>query len=260
MGNSILDRIAKERAKKLEKVNELMAPIVAASDYSEEFNHPAEPPKGSLAYGEPESGFINPPEGAQRPTSAEGASQGAQVANNTIVSQGLESLKAEDTERTGEVDERAQLKAECVRLGLCEPNSRLRVDALRKLLDGDKVTVATSRVSFSSEESTPSEPIPSLQRKPKPIIILYVDCLPNTAVVDAHTMVGSLLPDVLKQVGEAHVKHVDFGKGTAALAVALEKHLEGKVLDQVFVDSRTVENDVLAVLVRSADVVVRGLR
>ncbi len=112
-----------------------------------------------------------------------------------------------------------------------------------------------------------SMPIPSMQRSAKPIDVLYVDCLPNGVVTDAHTVVASLLPDVLKQVGEQHVKYVAYGKGTAALAVATQKYLsEGFLtgreneLTEMFADSRTIDADVLAVLVRNAETVVRGLR
>ncbi len=273
MGESILDRIKRQKTEKAT----LWA--TATGDSEAEFRHPAEPPAGSLARdpGEPEAGFINPPEGASPRNPPEG--QQIDMKKFDAIDEGLKSLAAEEKERAAEVDERAQLKSECVRLGLCEPNSRLRIDALKKLLAGKKdldfdayedvvaptaeeVESIINEKIYGPSANAPaiSEPVPSMQRLAKAIGVLYVDCLPNTAVTDAHMVVSSFLPEVLAQVGEPHLKFVAYGKGTAALAVAIQKHFSGANYADMFADSRTIDADVLAVLVRNAETVVRGLR
>ncbi len=151
-----------------------------------------------------------------------------------------------------------------MRLGLCEPNSRLRIDALKKLLsDYDGKVNEVLKVAQETGQPQPElfeQILPSMQLGIKRLDTLYIDCLPNGAVKDAHTIVASLLPEVLKQVGEQHIKFVAYGKGTAALAVAVQKHLNENVFGDMFADSRTIDADVLAVLVRNAETVVRGLR
>ncbi len=250
MGESILDRIKRQKAE---------AAKATSIEEQEAIELVKEVRPGLAKFvdqpiGEPEAGFINPPEGAEKRGDLSNA-----------ISEGLTSLAAEDKERASEADERAQLKAECVRLGLCEPNSRLRVDALRKLLlDAKGLSTEgrpmTMREVMEAEEPAVSEPTPSMQREEKRIDVLYIDCLPNHVTTDAHTLVAKLLPDVLSQVGESHVKFVQYGKGTAALAVAVQKRLNETMHGDMFADSRTIDADVLAVLVRNAETVVRGLR
>ncbi len=90
---------------------------------------------------------------------------------------------------------------------------------------------------------------------------LLVDCLPTKGGVESiDSILRPLQVDLEKACSVAHYKLIDFNKGPAMLASGLRDRLQTKPNGMFALDSRTIDSEVLAVLLECADQVIRGVR
>jgi hypothetical protein len=192
-----------------------------------------------------ESGFVNCPE-------AEGMAPLAEPATS------------EETQPpTGQIGDRAFLKAKCVSLGLCTPSDRFGEARLRQLLAGAPglpVEQGTGTPGETHVVDRPGAEQPAAQISAGAIGTLYVGCVPDSTYVRGDQILAHAIDALRKQGVEQDYRFVEFGRGKALLADAVREHLRSVEYGRVVIDLRAPEmQDIVIPLSESAEQIVRSL-
>ena len=124
-----------------------------------------------------------------------------------------------------------------------------------------KAEMAAARAEARTEARTEA-PVEAPAEAPADGFTLYVDCLPTSGVQSLSPILLQAAAQAATENGEEHYRFIEYGKGAAALCVALTEILAAKPLQGAYAvsSSNQLEADALPVLQSAATGIVKSTR